>query len=293
MVNFLYTLFASLSRLVGPWIFSAAGLIISTGFFLCARRRVAVSLYFYQNLFPGKGWLFYNLCALKQFNNFSKVHIERMLFQDLKKLTYSSDGWERIVEVLKNGKGAIILTSHMGNWEAAAHFFKDRGLDLMLYMGSREKEQLEKMQKKGLIQSGITISTVGQDMDSPFGLLDGINFLKKGGIVAMAGDRIWRSDQRVVTVSFLGHEVILPETPHYFALLSGAPILYFFAFRNGKISYHFTASEPVYVKASARAERSKAVQDSVNAYAGALEKQVCEHPFEWYHFDPFLGKKLS
>ena len=45
----------------------------------------------------------------------------------------------------------------------------------------------------------------------------------------MAGDVVWRPDQRVVPARFLGHTVQLPEAPFMLALVSGAPLYVFFA----------------------------------------------------------------
>ena len=32
---------------------------------------------------------------------------------------------------------------------------------------------------------------------------------------------------------------------------------------------------------------------SAQAYADDLARFVVEHPFEWHHFEPFLGKKID
>jgi predicted LPLAT superfamily acyltransferase len=42
---------------------------------------------------------------------------------------------------------------------------------------------------------------------------------------------------------------------------------------------------------SSRADRKKVVQESAQAYADDLALFAAEHPFEWHHFEQFLGKK--
>ena len=90
-----------------------------------------------------------------------------------------------------------------------------------------------------LAKSGIKIVATSEKEKSPFALLEGINFLREGGIVSMTGDRLW-GEQTSVTVNFLGHEVRLPDTPHLFALMTGAPLMTFFVYQDatGNISYH-------------------------------------------------------
>ena len=130
--------------------------------------------------------------------------------------------------------------------------------------------------------------TTDQDDNSPFSALEGIRFLRSGGLVSMAGDIVWRSNQRKVRVTFLGHDAYLPEAPFIFALLSGAPLFVFFAFRIGKNRYHFTLSNPIPIQPESRQDRSKSISQAAQQYADLLEKSLRKHPFEWYHFDRFI-----
>ena len=108
----------------------------------------------------------------------------------------------------------------------------------------------------------------------------------------MTGDRLW-GEQSYVTVDFLGHEVRLPDTPHLFALMTGAPLMTFFVYQDDAVKYHIKVSRGRKVVAASRADRKKAVLESAQAYAADLARFVTEHPFEWYHFEPFLGKKIN
>jgi predicted LPLAT superfamily acyltransferase len=164
---------------------------------------------------------------------------------------------------------------------------KDK-LQLLLYMGIKEKEGLERLQKEDLQKSGVTIIGVEQESSSPFSALEGIRFLQSGGLISMAGDVVWRSDQRKVQVSFLGRNAFLPEAPFIFALVSGAPLFVFFAFRSGTNSYNITLSEPIYIAPKTRQDRARAISEAAQQYATMLEQSVKEHPFEWYHFERFV-----
>ena len=44
--------------------------------------------------------------------------------------------------------GAILLMSHIGNWELAAQTLNKKGLPIMLYLGAKHKEQIEHIQKR-------------------------------------------------------------------------------------------------------------------------------------------------
>jgi len=185
-----------------------------------------------------------------------------------------------------------VLMSHIGNWELAAQKLNSRGLPIMLFLGAKHREQIESRQKEKLTRNGIKIVATGEEEKSPFALLPAINFLRAGGIVSLTGDRLW-GEQTYVTVDFLGYEARLPDTPHLFALMTGAPLLTFFVYSDAARIYHIRVSPGRKVSAATRAERKKAVLESVQIYADDLARFAREHPFEWHHFEPFLEKKVN
>ena len=284
-----------LSRRLGLWVFHTYTWIVATGFFFLFPFRVAVCVRFYRILFPDKQFLHYLLCTWRQYHNFTTIFLDRFLLQEIGDISYTSEGWEHLEDALNRKTGGIILMSHMGNWEIAAHLFakKKQDIPLLLYMGTKHKEHMEHIQKESLFHSGIKIIAVGQDSDSPYDIIEGINFLKAGGFVSLTGDVVWNKNQRTVSVRLLDHEVKLPETPHILALLSEAPLFIFFAFRTGYKHYSFSVTKPIYIQKGLRSDRNEAIRKSAQKYASFLEEALRKHPLEWYHFSSFLGKRLK
>ena len=287
-----YKILLYLSRRLGLWFFRTFSWFIATGYFFLFPTRVAESLKFYRALFPERNFLYHLYCAWQQYHNFTNVFLNHFLLQKNEGVDFASVGWEHLEEAVKKKTGAIIVMSHAGNWELAAQLMNRKGLPVMLYLGEKHKEQIERLQKETLAQSGIKIVTTSDKESSPFALLEGINFLREGGIVSMTGDRLW-GEQSYVTVEFLGHEARLPDTPHLFALMTGAPLMTFFVYQDSAGKYHIKVSEGRKVVAVTRADRKKAVLESAQAYADDLARFVADHPFEWYHFEPFLGGKIN
>jgi len=254
---------------------------------------VGNSVRLYRALYPARNRLFHLRCAWRQFHNFTDVFMDRFLLQEFDELTFTSEGCEHLEKLIDAGKGGILLMSHMGNWDVAAHLLKRnlKNLRLLLYMGVKQKEQIEQIQKESLSQSGIQIIAVEQDGGSPMDILEGIKFIESGGVVSLTGDLLWNQDQRTVPVKFLGCEILLPEAPHLFALLSGTPLFIFFAFRTGKNQYHFTMSEPIFLVCTSREERAGAIRRAAQQYADILEATLRKYPLQWYHFKPFLTAK--
>ena len=283
------------SKALGHWVFVLFAWIVSTGYFFLFPRRVGIGVRFYKALFPDKGWHYHYWYTWKQFHNFTDLFLDRMLLASSGAISFRSTGLEHLKEAAKNGTGGVILMSHMGSWEVAALLLKKElpDIKLLLYMGIKNKEQIEAMQKEGAVQAGIRVIALDKVEGSPFDIVEGIKFLQGGDFVSMTGDVIWNKDQRSVPVRFLGHEAHLPETPHLFALLSGAPLFIFFSYRISRKTYDFSITKPIYVKAALRAERKEAVRKSAQEYAEILEQSVRNHPLQWYHFEPFLGRKID
>jgi lauroyl/myristoyl acyltransferase len=280
------------SRLWGVWFFRTFSWFIATGYFFLFPVRVANSLKFYRALFPNSNFLYHLYCVWKQYHNFTDVYLHRFVGLGKEEFKFTREGWEYLDEAVEKKTGAIIVMSHIGNWELAAQMLQRKGLPIMLYLGAKHKEQIERIQKEKLAQSGIKIVATSDQEKSPFALLEGISFLREGGIVFMTGDRLWGS-QSFVVVDFLGYEVKLPDTPHLFALMSGAPLMTFFVNQKAPGKYHIAVSRGRRVLAATRQDRANAVLVSAQAYASELEQMARRHPFEWHHFEPFLGKKIN
>ena len=283
-----YKLLTFFSRWCGLWLFRTGAWFVATGFYLFFPRRVAGSMAFYRALWPGRSRWFYLRCAWRQFHNFTGVFLDRFLLQTGQTLHHTSEGMEHLDRLLDEGSGAILLMSHVGNWEIAAHMLKRRRrqLPLLLYMGARQKEQIEKLQKVDLAESGIRIIVAGASAGTPYDTVEGIQHLKNGGLISLSGDRVWHSGQRTVDVRFVGRRVSLPVGPHVFALLAGVPLLTFFSHRTGPRSHHVIVGEPQWVPGGSRGAREAAFQASAQAYADRLEAHVRRHPFDWFHFRP-------
>lgn len=276
------------ARLFGPWLFDLVARIIASGFFLFSGRR-AESRRFFQRLYPGRSPLYHLLCTFRQYQNFTTIHLDRFLHGLGRKAVLSSEGLERLDAAMAGG-GAILLMSHLGNWEMAATLLKEQKdqLPMLLYMGVKDGEVLEGTQKEELRRRGVAIIGAGQQDNSPFSAVEALRVLERGGLVSIAADIVWRSDQRRVVVPFLGGTAQLPAAPFIFAQLSGAPLYVFFAFRVGANHYHVELSEPIQVTKGPRHERQQAIADAARTYAELLEGALRRHPDQWYHFDRFV-----
>jgi lauroyl/myristoyl acyltransferase len=207
-------------------------------------------------------------------------------------LIHSSEGWDHLEEASSSGKGGIILTSHIGNWEIGARLFKRKGLRMLLLMGERSPKQVARFQRKDMQAEGLQVSVSQTGNDPSLAGLEAVEFLGKGGFVAVAGDMTWANQRRRIKVNLFGHEAFLPAGPHLLALLSGAPLFTLFSFRTGRARHRFVVSGPRWVKVASQEDRNRAIQRSAQEYAADLERAVRSYPWQWHIFEPVLGPPI-
>ena len=276
------------SLLLGSWPIRFFAWWIATGYFLFRSSRRRSSIHLYQVIFPERSAWYYLLCTWRQFHSYAATFAERIEIDSEKGVTTAIQGRENLVAAAREGNGGIILMSHLGSFEIAAHAFRELRLKLLLMMGEKEAKQVARDQREAMKARGIYIQVAAPGEDFLFGGVEAIKFVREGGFVSVAGDLVWTEQRSRLPVSLFGHEVGLSAGPHLLALVSNAPLFTMFTFRVEKGKHLIVMSPPREVKATSRSERSAALQASAQAYANALEAMVRQHPFQWYIFEPFF-----
>jgi predicted LPLAT superfamily acyltransferase len=285
---FIHKALIRVSLLFGSWPIRFFAWWIATGYFLFRSSRRRSSILLYQVIFPDRSLGYYLYCTWRQFHSYAATFAERIEFAREKGVTTSTQGRENLVESARRGGGGIILMSHLGSFEIAAHAFRELKLRLLLLMGEKEAKQVARDQREAMKARGIHIQVAAPGEDFLFGGVEAIKFVREGGFVSVAGDLVWTEQRSRLPVSLFGHEVGLSAGPHLLALVSNAPLFTMFTFRVEKGKHLIIMGPPREVKASSRSERNVALQASAQAYADALEEMVRQHPFQWYIFEPFF-----
>jgi KDO2-lipid IV(A) lauroyltransferase len=73
--------------------------------------------------------------ARDSYKHLGRTFIETALLDSigkdgLQELVQSVEGWEEVEEVISKGKGAVMVTGHIGNWELAGGYVAARGIPL-------------------------------------------------------------------------------------------------------------------------------------------------------------------
>lgn len=188
------------------------------------------------------------------------------------KVNIRVEGREQAEAVRAQGRGAIILTTHLGNWELGGRVLAEWGWPVTAVFQPYRSSSMQKF-----IQSRrapeLTYLAVGR------GAAHGIaKALRKSETVAMLGDRPFGEDGG--RVSFCGGHIRLPRGPFLFASRMGVPILPGFALLDRPGNYRVVVEDPLWP------EGTDPVQNLMDKMAQVLGKYVATHGDQWYCFEP-------
>jgi predicted LPLAT superfamily acyltransferase len=189
-----------------------------------------------------------------------------------------------ILSAIAENKGAILLGSHIGNWELAGNLLSDRiKADIYYVMVDAEKNDVRSVSSAALSRRRITPIPVG---DNGLELVLAVrNALKGNGLVCMLGDRM--VGNKGESHNFLGKDVQFPAGPFVIAASTGAPIIPIVVTKRGLSTYVFKAYAPMRFDGVTGANRDKYVFTAMERYVGILEQIVKESPLQWFNFYDF------
>lgn len=185
----------------------------------------------------------------------------------------------RFNQVLAQGRGAILVTGHYGNWEIGS-VLMSRVLHLPLTIVAMAEASADVNRVRREIRDRLGVHTL-EVRQSLHTALEIRRRLSANGIAAMLMDRHLGRDR--VQVTLLGRPAWFLRTPALMGYLSGAPLLPCFIQR--------TESHPAFsvflgdaIAVAIDRPRDEAVQQAAQQFADQLSARIRRHPEYWYQF---------
>ena len=185
--------------------------------------------------------------------------------------------------VRESGRGAFMLTAHLGNPEfirAIGSLRKRSRVNVLVHTANAMKfNAMIEAYAEGSTMRMIQVTHVGPDTAI---LLQ--NAVSNGEVVVIVGDRIpVTGNERISWVEFLGDLAPFAQGPHILASILKCPVYLLFCVRTGarhKIFYELFSEQLVLP----RKDRETALQTSVQRYANRLEHYAKLAPLQWFNF---------
>jgi predicted LPLAT superfamily acyltransferase len=199
------------------------------------------------------------------------------------KFTFDFDGEEYLIQIVQEGKGGILISAHIGNWEVAGHLLYRINAKINVLIHEAEHEQV-KHYLEGIKGKGNMNVIVMKDDFSH--IYDISKALENGEIICLHGDRFmpW---SKTMTTKFLGDDAHFPQGPFAMAVGFKVPVSYVFAMKEGIYHYHFSATPPKIYSSLARENKNRLIESALSDYIQIIEKKVEKYPIQWFNYYDF------
>lgn len=234
-----------------------------------------------------------------------------------KKYHFKFGNYQEFLDILNSEQGVIMIGAHMGNWETGAPFFHDYGKKINIVIYDAEHRKIKEMlEKNGMTKEYKFIPVNKDSLEHVFRINEVLN---KKEYVCFQGDRYLNSD-RLLTCDFMGKPAHFPSGPFLLASRMKVPVVFYFAMREPKRTYHFHFISEVSASGSSSevpgkvpvpgfhaggnevkdsdssktgAKKKRPEQALLEDYVKALENMVKQYPEQWFNYYPFWGPEAG
>ena len=218
--------------------------------------------------------VFYSFCDFVV----SYCYVPRATHPDLlKMLAHPDRAAAQIDRCLAHGKGLIVWTAHLGNWEFASRLLEMHGRRVNVARVVERGNPSEMMLRDLMANERLRIVQLNDD---PLAVVELLGALRAGEIVAMQGDRTYGPNH--APVPFFGSPVNFPLGPFVLSRASGAPVLPGIVVRQSWLRYRVIVGEPI-----SPGDREQPLTTALEQAVGFLETNLRRYHRQWLNFYSF------
>jgi KDO2-lipid IV(A) lauroyltransferase len=185
---------------------------------------------------------------------------------------FEIEGLEHVHLARARGRGLIVLTAHVGNWEWLAAAQAALGLDIAVITRHARDRGVDRFWQGTRRQRGIRF------LDSYGSLAEVLRHLRAGGAVGMTFDQN-EGGTTGARVDFFGREAGTIKAPALLSARLGCPVILALSWRDedGRHRASFSQEIPL----SEGRDLADTVERTTARYNALLEEFVRRHPTQW------------
>ncbi|MGQ9730049.1 MAG: lysophospholipid acyltransferase family protein [Candidatus Zipacnadales bacterium] len=185
----------------------------------------------------------------------------------------SSEGMDHIRRALERGKGAIMVSAHLGNWEIAAARLAIEGVNVGVV--ARDASDAHVASLINHCREAVGLKVFGRD-----DLQAMIRHLRGNGVLAILPDQ--HANEAALRLDFLGRPAWCPKGPAMLALRTGCAIVPGFGVRLPDESLHGYILKEIEIPSDGDRDQNIAVlMQRINDIIG---EQIRRYPDQWLWF---------
>jgi predicted LPLAT superfamily acyltransferase len=255
-------------------------------YFSFASPDVAATMDFHRRIFGRVPWWKKRWLVFRHFLSFGRAIIDRtaILAGQTDKFSFSFDGEHHVHTALAEKRGVLLLTAHLGNWEAAGQLLTRLDVPINVTGFDKESAEIRAVLAKSSKAKFRLLPLTGEPTDA----IPLVAALRRGEIVAMLGDRAYGSP--AAQIPFLGGAARFPIGAYVLAAIANAPLVTVFNLRERGGHYRFFGFPALHPQMPAHHLRDEYLKNCAAEFAKNLETILKRDPLQWYNFYPFWEK---
>jgi KDO2-lipid IV(A) lauroyltransferase len=183
------------------------------------------------------------------------------------------DGFDHVRDALAAGRGVVVVTGHIGNWELLAAYFALKGTPVAAIARRIYNPPLNDLIVNFRHANGV--QTILRE--SPSASREILGVLRNKGILAMLIDQDTKAPS--VSVPLFGRPARTPAAAAALALRRNLPVLAVFAQRRPGGGHRLTVLPPLPVVATG--DRRRDIVSLTRQFNEVLEARIRANPVEW------------
>ena len=189
--------------------------------------------------------------------------------------TFECEGEYYLHDMAAAGRGGILISGHLGNWDIAGYMLKnvDTITNIVVYEG--EARQIKQYMDKFAGTPPYNIISIKEDMSHIFQIAAAV---QRNEFICIHGDR-FTEGTKTLEATFLGEKALFPAGVFQIAHKLKTPYTFVYSLKEGKRHYHFSTEKP---KIS-----TVGPQEILKEYISTLERKTKQYPTQWFNFYNF------
>ncbi|SFN18764.1 Predicted acyltransferase, LPLAT superfamily [Paenimyroides ummariense] len=217
----------------------------------------------------------------KSYFTFGQVLIDKIAISAglRNKFTFDFDGIDILKQLLSEGKGGILISAHIGNFEIAEKFFADIDFNCQIHIVTVDQEHSVIKQYLESItdeKPNVQFIYVKEDMSHIFEINDA---LSKNHLICFTGDRYF-DQSRTMQAELLAKEAHFPAGTFMLASRLKTPVAYVYVMKEPNLHYHlYTRRAPEF--------KHRDAQAVLNSYTDSVSQMLKKYPYQWFNYFDF------
>lgn len=220
------------------------------------------------------------------FRNFGRYLVEffrmaRVIDKDFISQKIKIKNLEALNRALAKGKGAILVSGHIGNWELGGVLLSMLNFPVMAVALPHKERPVNDLFNKQRESRGVTV------VPTSVAVRRSLETLKQNKIVALVADRDFGLNGEILP--FLGKKAMIPKGPAMLSLKTGAPIVPCFLIREGSGDrFIMIVDEPIDPPQQYHGHIDEVIiQSMILKYIHLIEDKIRQYPSQWLMFRKF------